>query len=101
MDLENGKRTPKLLSQIHMKASTSMIRNAVREHTHGHREMSTLAILKMMRGTARERWSGQMARFTLVIGFEVSNMDGEHFHIQAEKRLKESSRTTSIKETHI
>lgn len=101
MDLENGKRTPKLLSQIHMKASTSMIRNAVKEHTHGHLEMSTLAILKMMRDTARERWSGQMARFTLVIGFEVSNMDGEHFHIQAEKRLKESSRTTSIKETHI
>ena len=101
MDLENGKRTHKLLSQIHMKASINMIRNAVREHTHGHLEMSTLGILKTMRDMERERWFGQMARFTLVIGFEVSNMDGEHFHIQAEKRLKESSRTTSIKETHI
>lgn len=101
MDLENGKRTPKLLSQIHMKASTSMIRNAVREHTHGHLEMSTLAILKTMRDMVKVRWSGQMARFTLVIGFEVSNMDGVHFHIQAEKRLRESSRITSIKETHI
>lgn len=60
-----------------MKAITTKTRKTEWEFSNGKAETSTVATIRTMKEKDQEKCNGQMGQFTLVNGFEESNMEKE------------------------